>query len=299
MLRLGRAGFIQFGHWIDALAADDLIVDLNPRSATAWALLVLRRLSRKRRTVVWGHLYPQRGGDAATGFLRRIMRRLSSGTVAYTYSDGQRAKIDFPKKPVWVAANSLYRQSDISLPLSTSPRDAFIYVGRFEAAKKVHLAISAFARSGLVEKGARLVLIGGGSEEQRLRDLAVEEGVEGATHFRGWQGEFPQLRREYERAIAALSPGFAGLGLTQSLGFGVPVLVSKVEPHSPEIELTLTGGVEWFTTDDPDSLSSAMRRAWDSRETVPRNRLRDYIHDNYSAEAMASGLQAALRNGQQ
>ena len=75
-LLAGRA-FVQTGHWRDAIQARTLVVDLNPRSLNAWVLLAVRRAAR-RRTLVWGHLYPVRGGTSVTARLRAAMRRIAA-----------------------------------------------------------------------------------------------------------------------------------------------------------------------------------------------------------------------------
>src|SRR5690606_35369953 len=53
MVRVRRAAFLLVGHWGDALRRGTTVADLNPRSLTAWLLLVLRRATG-RRVLVWG-----------------------------------------------------------------------------------------------------------------------------------------------------------------------------------------------------------------------------------------------------
>ena len=93
---------VQTGHWVDALRADVCVVDLNPRSLTAWILALVRRLLR-RRTLAWGHLYPRAGANARSAPARAMLRRLTSGTILYGYDSVVPARFDLPKKPVWVA----------------------------------------------------------------------------------------------------------------------------------------------------------------------------------------------------
>lgn len=295
LLRLGRGLFLQVGSWVAACSARTLIVDLNPRSITAWGLLCVRRLMG-RRTLVWGHLYPQGGKDSRTKGLRLRMRRLASGTVTYTHSDQASARADLPDQPVWVAANALYTRAQLAIELGVVERNHIIYVGRFEPAKKVDLAVRAFAASKLPAAGVKLSLFGGGSESEKLFGLVSDLGIQHAVHFPGWEDDFARLEQAYSRAFVSISPGFAGLGLTQSLGFGVPMLVAREEQHSPEIELASTGAVRWFGSDSAEGMARGLDDCWANRGGVPDLGTRATVSETYTADAMAQGLSAALSN---
>lgn len=293
--RIGKVAFVQIGHWREALAAQSTLLDLNPRSITAWVILLLRK-SLGKRTVLWGHLHGRGGPSARSAPLRRFMRGLADGFVAYTYQSREEAEEQSPQ-PVWVAPNSLYSVAQLSMPEpDRGQRADLVYVGRFEDQKKVRLAVEAFSRFATKQPEPRLVLVGGGSKEQDLRRLALELGVGTRVEFAGWIDSFEELHEIYASAFASLSPGFIGLGLTQSLGFGVPMIASRNEPHSPEVELAATGGVCWFETDSAESLASEMAKQFDrSREHgVPYRELNTHIRGFYSADAMAAGIAAAL-----
>src|SRR5690606_15595717 len=258
MVRVRRAAFLQVGHWRDALRRGTTVVDLNPRSLTAWLLLVLRRATG-RRVLVWGHVHPRAGQGARTAPVRRLMRRLAHGTVSYTVADAADARADLPGSPVWVATNALYRRDDIRVPAGdeVGERDHLVFVGRFVRAKKVDLLVRAFAVARQARPGMRLTLVGDGELRPELERFVREQGLQDAVTFAGWVDDVDALRAVHARAFAAVSPGFAGLSLTQAAGFGVPTLVSRDEPHSPEIELADHGAVRWFPTDSVEGLATA------------------------------------------
>jgi len=301
---LGGKAFAQIGGVRDAISLSSLVVDLNPRSLTAWFLLIVRAILR-RRTLVWGHLNPQAGADSRTAHLRRAMRRLASGTIAYTYEDARSARLALPESAVWVAPNALYSQADLA-SLTAAPaygagdeidrRDSVLYVGRLESPKKVALLVDGFALLKTRVPQARLVLVGAGSEEATLRRICVDRGISASVHFAGWVSSSTSLAAYYERAFASASPGFAGLSLTQSAGFGVPMAVAREEPHSPEIELANHGAVEWFDSNSPEALCSTLYQLWLRRQDLPRRDLEQWVREHYSADAMAAGLASALLN---
>lgn len=292
---LGKRAFVQVGSWRTSLGADTAVLDLNPRSITAWCLLVARRALR-RRTLLWGHIHPQAGPGSRTAVLRRSMRRLASGTISYTYRDAAKAVRDIPGSRVWVAPNSLYKENAIAPAVSVNerPRNAVLYVGRFVPAKRVSLLIEGFATAVRTQPTMRLILVGGGEDEARLRELADTLGVGGSVEFAGWIDDLQDLLPLYSQSFCSASPGFAGLGLTQSLGFGIPMVVADQEPHSPEIELEDSGGVHYFQAGSSADLSKALLRMWATRGALPDRALSEYTRVRYSAEAMALGLKDAI-----
>lgn len=294
---LGDRGFIQWGRFREVLAAKTSVLDLNPRSVTAWLILLMRR-AVGRRTLLWGHIHPQAGASAPTAKLRVAMRRLASGTISYTYRDAAKAQDDLPGHPVWTAPNSLYLERQIEAVGSPSPDlgtpSDVLYVGRFAPTKKVDLLIRGFAKAVERQPELRLTLVGGGEEEEKLRLTVIELGLEGLVKFPGWIDDISALRPYYEKAFCSASPGFAGLGLTQSLGFGVPMIVADKEPHSPEIELEASGGVFYFASNSIEGVADAIIARWNDRFRVPCHHLSAFTKKRYSAEAMAEGLVCAL-----
>lgn len=284
---------IQTKHWRKALSATDLIVDLNPRCLSAWTLLLLRRLLR-RRTLVWGHLFPRAGQDSWTSRIRRFMRTLACGTVLYGYDGVLYARSEVPGQPVWVAPNALYSREVIQADSTQATRDAILYVGRLERPKKVDLLIRGFAAAKVSDHRTRLIVVGSGKELTNLQRLAIDLGVSDRVDFLGHVSDVSKLKDLYARAVCSVSPGYAGLSLTQSLGFGVPMVVSRDEHHAPEIELVKLGGVTFFETDNALSLGRELSEAsssWSESDSVELSRM---VRETYSAETMASGIHHAL-----
>lgn len=291
----GERAFFHTGSIARAIEAETTVVDLNPRSITAWVILCIRG-ALHRRTLVWGHIHPQAGPTSKTAGLRRLMRRLAKGTISYTYRDAIKAKRDLPHQEVWTAPNSLYPRAAIVPATGDTRRTHVLYVGRFALEKKIDLLVRGFAEAARLSKDMRLTLVGGGSEEENIRSLVAELGIEEQVAFAGWIDGPDLLKPFYNRAFCTVSTGFAGLGLTQSLGFGIPMIVADSEPHSPEIELEETGGVKYFTANSPESLAEVIQSQWEGKDALPEVRLSEFVKNRYSAEAMANGLVAAFTN---
>jgi glycosyltransferase involved in cell wall biosynthesis len=85
------------------------------------------------------------------------------------------------------------------------------------------------------------VFVGDGPLRGSLEREARERGLAGRVVFAGHVSALDDIRRVYEPAIASVSPGTAGLSEIQSLGFGVPTIVTDDARHGPEIEATVEG----------------------------------------------------------
>ena len=123
-------------------------------------------------------------------------------------------------------------------------------------------------------------------------------GLADRVVFEGHRGTIDELRPLYRDAIASVSPGYVGLSLIQSIGFGVPMLFARDEPHSPEIEAAIEDeNVRSFPSDSPKELASLLvsvareRAAWLAR----REEISGWTRANYSVEVMVAAFVSALR----
>ncbi|MDJ1114455.1 glycosyltransferase [Microbacterium dauci] len=292
---LGRRILWQVGVMKHVRGTDVAVVDLNPRSLTAWAILLRRKLARQR-TLVWGHIHPRRGAAAATAPLRRLMRRLADGVISYTWSDGRRVRTEDRSADVWVAANGLYPSSLLDYS-PTSSRTRFLCVGRIEPAKRPFLALQAFAlalKSGRLAADTRLTFVGEGSQHAELAIRVQDAGLSDRVDLLGHVSDFARLRDLYSESIASLSPGYVGLSLTQSLGFGVAMLIADDEPHAPEIELATDRTSRMFRAGDAESFATAMTEAAADPEQWDRESIVQAVRDTYSSSVMAEGFRLAL-----
>jgi glycosyltransferase involved in cell wall biosynthesis len=176
-------------------------------------------------------------------------------------------------------------------------RGTILYVGRLEPAKKPGLLLDAFSAIANRQPGWQLEFVGEGSLRDELCANATNHGLETRVSFLGPIYDVEELAPVYARARCSVSPGFVGLTLTQSLGFGVPMAIADREPHSPEIELAREGGaVVFFEQDSAASLALTLESpAFDISDTQ-RSKLVAMIRERYSAEAMAQGIIEAVTN---
>ena len=298
---LSRRLLWQTGHWRLALGAENAILEFNPRILSTWVLLVVRKLLG-RRTVLWGHAWPRRGPQARTDQLRDIMRRLGAAIIVYTESEAEALRRKMPGKEIIAAPNAIFLRDEIGAQSTEVPPSDFVFVGRLVPAKRPDLLISAFlAAAHDLPHWSRLILVGEGPQRRELEHLAAGSSVSERIQFRGELNDYESLRMVYASAVASVSPGYVGLSLTQSLSFGVPMIIASGEPHSPEFEAAVPGeNAAIFKGGSVEDLARQLvefannRDAWWAR----RDEIARWCAARYSIDLMADRvLQALERHG--
>jgi glycosyltransferase involved in cell wall biosynthesis len=168
--------------------------------------------------------------------------------------------------------------------------------------KKIDLLIKGFKISNLSSKGVKLLIIGSGPELEMLLHLRNSLLLQESVNFVGEVFDQTELSIFYSSAIASVCPGYVGLSLTQSAGFGVPMILSSDDPHSPEFDLTRNIKHYIFKSNDPENLAEVLRTAYlESKTSQFENSCENmvkFMRHFYNYELMAEGLFNAILNRQ-
>jgi glycosyltransferase involved in cell wall biosynthesis len=269
------------------------IVELNPRILSVWAVLVMRRFLN-RPTVAWGHAWSRAGPEARTERLRHLMRRLADTVLVYTDTQRRELAGRMPRTRIIAAPNALYRSAQMSASATRTPAD-IVFVGRLVHDKKPVLLLEAYAEAltrGL-STSHRLIFAGEGPERTALESAFAGFALRaGLVQLRGHISP-AEIRSLYESALVSVSPGYVGLSITQSFSFGVPMIIARDEPHSPEIEAAVEEVNSVFVaSDDPSALADALISV-SSRAQHWHDRRAQIVSDcaaRYSVEAMVNGI---------
>ncbi len=291
----GRRLLFQSGVCAQAVKSRSVILEFNPRIINTWLVLLFRKLKGKK-SIIWGHAWARNGTD---NYLRRQMRALADVIIVYTEQQRVELAPHVPKSVLVIAApNALYRRADMSVAGIPSSRKHFIFVGRLVSPKKPALLIDAFSRAlPELSPETNLLIVGDGPERGKLESQISRLGLEKRIRLLGHIGDRSTLRELYGTSLASMSPGYVGLSITQSFSFGVPMIISRDEPHAPEIEAAQDGkNCVFFATDDESSLAKVMvefysqRAQWLSRS----EQIVEQCKMNYSAELMAQRIREAV-----
>ncbi|WMI68926.1 glycosyltransferase family 4 protein [Mangrovimonas sp. YM274] len=288
-----RKGLFQTGMWRDILKARVVVLELNPRIISNWIILILRILLGKK-TVLWGHAWPKNGERSLTDVIRGGMRQLGSQILVYTVSQKRELQIKMPHKNITCAPNAVFYKKEMVNNSDNDLIQNIIYVGRLTESKKPLFLVKAFNKVlGFLPTEAKLIIVGEGEEKQNLLNYINDNNLEGRVLVKGHIGSYEKLKSLYDTSLLSVSPGYIGLSVTQSFGFGVPMIVSKFEKHSPEIEAVKEGNNSvYFETDNVDSLADKILDFYNNRGywLKQREQILDFCKENYSIEVMAEAF---------
>lgn len=285
----------QSGAWTACHRTASAVLELNPRILSNWPILVHRRLTG-RSTAVWGHAWPRGRRSRHSLLLRDGMARLAGAAIVYTHQDRQ----DLVKRinlPVFVAPNAVVSEK-VRRPTAT-PRHV-IQVGRLVTAKRPALTLEAWAAAVQhLPPDVKLIFVGDGPERASLEADSKRLGVASRVEFTGNVSDRVELASIYAQASVSVCAGYAGLSLTESLSYGVPMIIADDEPHSPEIALAKPHNSFYFAARSPASLASSIIVAWTASCTSPeaRQSIAAETLAQFSIESMVRGFLAAAGRG--
>jgi glycosyltransferase involved in cell wall biosynthesis len=295
----GRRLLWQRGALRAALHADVAVFELNPRVLSTWVSLLTRR-AIGRKSLLWGHAWPRRGRTARTDSLRNGLRRLANGLIVHTETEARELRHRMPGASIVAAPNAIYpRASFVGRPPGAVPRE-FLFVGRLVHEKKPDLLLQAFAvAASRLPEAFRLTFVGDGPLRHELAARSQELGVATRVTLTGHVADYARLQEFYARALASVSPGYVGLALTQSLSFGVPMIIARDEPHAPEVEAATEGfNSLFFDSDSAHDLAAALLRIVDESEKWLRlaPAIAEDAASRYSVELMVDRIASAVNS---
>lgn len=280
-----------------ALAVRVCVINVNPRILSSWVVLLVRCLLR-RPTVGWGHLFSSRGARLSQNLLRFAQYRLCGGICLYTQREVALAPAWMQKRRIVGLQNSSVREEDCRTTELRERMGNLIFVGRLEADKKIMRLIHGFSEAAShLDPSVCLMIVGRGSEEARIREEYSGLISEGRIQLMGWIWDNDVLFGLYQRAAFSVSPGYVGLNVIQSFAFGVPMIVSRNEPHSPEIAACRENfNAAFFDAALDGDLAQRIREAYSDLEEWNQRReaISSDIHANWTVEKMADRFAAML-----
>ena len=270
---------------IDRLRRCD-ILHVHMTAAEAATLFAVRSWSRP--VVATRHFARRRGSSllgrmAAPLIARRIDAQIAISAFVAEAADGA-STIVYPGLDTEPLAAVIDRTPTV------------LVVQRLEAEKRTEDAIDIFARSGVAERGWRLVIAGDGAQRRTLEGRAQRLGVESVTSFLGHHRDVPALMRKAGVLIAPCDIEGLGLTVLESMSVGLPVVAAGAGGH-----LETVGRVPGAALYPPGDLSAG---ASSLRGLVDDDRGRasygsvlwEAQRDRFTIEAQVRGTDAVYRS---
>jgi glycosyltransferase involved in cell wall biosynthesis len=187
-------------------------------------------------------------------------------------------EIGIPGELVGIVPNGLDHARHLPAPERRSPTPLFLFVGRLAPMKRARLCVEAMPAVLARRPDARLVLLGSGPEEARVRGMIAARGLEHAVELvtrDGLHRQSPAGDRKVElmqRAWALLLPSVKegwGMVVIEAAACGTPSIVSNVSGLRDSVRADETGLV--LAPDPaPGDLADAMLRLIDQENLRAR-----------------------------
>lgn len=287
-------GFVWYrGHVIDLFLCDLLVTDKNPRSINVWLNLLIRRIGG-RKTYLWGHSKSRTNNTRFSRLAHHIMNLLASGIFLYTSEES--SNVFVKSRKIHVAPNAIMFESEC-LVGETTNRNNIVYSGRLERSKDLEKLVGAFILTHLSENGTKLIIIGNGSDRERLQKLVNDGGYANQIELPGEITDCASLEKIYASARIAIGPGYGGLNITQANCFGVPIIVDKFGKHSPEIALKKFNGVIMSEFTSIDDLTRSIKIFFEVLDwnIEKRKELAKRVSQVYCISNMAQAFEKEIR----
>ena len=149
-----------------------------------------------------------------------------------------------------------------------NPKSITLFCSRtWEAIYGVDVLAKAFVKVASVNPDVNLILLGGGSQGPRIRQILTNGGVMGRVHFGGQVGQ-RDLPRWYHMADIYISPSHvdgSSVTLMEALASGLPCLVSDISGNKEWVEEGVNGWL--FRDGDVDDLAEKILSAIKNRRS--------------------------------
>ncbi len=226
---------------------DKYIITGETYSISTFLFLLLAKFTRKK-VYLWGH--GCRGNESPINiFIKRVSSLLYDGFFLYgNYAKRLLVDRGIDEGKLHVIYNSLdydmqknnrdrVEQSDIYEQYFDNNCKTLFFVGRLTRSKRLDMLIDALGKLKAEGYIYNLVLIGGGDEEESLRNYVSLSGLSDNVWFYGECYDEKLLSKLIYNADLCVSPGNIGLTAIHSLAYGTPVIThDNFEKQGPEFE---------------------------------------------------------------
>ena len=277
---------------------------------STWILLAISKISGKK-TYLWTH-----GWYGRETKLKRASKKIffSLASRVLLYGDFARNLMigeGFNPDKLVTIYNSLDYDNQVAIRKNQGNSDVYqkhfgnpdpvmLYIGRVQTIKKLDQLIGVFDL--LTRKNVRcnLMIIGGGEDETRLRELVTSLNLNSRVWFFGSCYDETVLGDLIYNASVCISPGNVGLTALHCLVYGTPVITHNNFPNQmPEFESVKPGITGDFY--DEDSVQDLGDKIifWLDKTKTDRNSIRqncfELMKSRYNPDFQVNVLKEVFR----
>lgn len=255
--------------------------------------LQLTQKPRRYKLIYWGigvdAGYNTRydGDEKVVRRFAKLLKRADAGLFYTDYPVAKYTALGIPAEKLFVANNTV--QVAYS---GEGEKDSFLFLGSLYPQKRVDLLIGQYEKA--LKKAPDLpglVIIGDGSEREKLETMVKKAGMEAKVTFAGAIFDDTVLSGYFKKALLCLSPDQAGLSVLKSMGNGVPYVTHKNAITGGEI-FNIHNGKDGVLLNDFSEMEALFLEAaahWEAYLEMGRA-ARQYYLENRTVEGMVQGF---------
>jgi len=247
-----------------AITGSDIVVAPQELQCLTVPYLWVSRKRICKTWIWWGHGYNFQASvhpSPATNIkeaIKRFMTRRAEGLITYTAAGADYwRKQGLPEDRVIPYCNTIdvegLRKAGSEIPkeqlmelshkLGIEGKRVLLFSGRLYAEKKVDFLLRAFALLKKSYPDVALLIIGDGEERVNLQQSAKQLELQD-VHFLGERVDPKDTAAYFSLADLMVIPGLVGLAIVHGFAYGLPLVTTQHDFHSPEIEyLSADNGV--------------------------------------------------------
>ena len=212
----------------------------------------------------------------------KLFSRICDVLICVSYPLAQRVKQLIECEPVVVpnVVNAVFAPSIDKFDSYT-----FVCAGRLTRVKQVDIVIRQFAHCFREQSNVRLMIIGGGPEENSLSALIDELDIRSQIDMVGsmTREKTAELVSRAHCLVCFSNLETFGVPIIEAWACGIPAVVSKAAPVVNSFDKRL--GIE-VSPDCPEELGTAMQHMYQNQERFDAQFLVDFAQKNYSEETI-------------
>jgi hypothetical protein len=225
--------------------------------------------------------------------IRDYFYRKADALIFYTdYPIEKYIKRGFDRKTLFVAPNtvSVLNEKD-------EVKDSLLFIGTLYFEKDILILLNSYKKAYLENNEVlTLNIVGGGPDFQKVKNWVTENKFTKKIYLLGPIYDIEKKAKIFKKAFACISPSQAGLGVLESMGYGVPFITMKD---------SITGGERFNIIDNENGLLLATKDELKniiiditinkSKYIKMGNNAKEYYFKNRTPEQMAGGIESALK----
>src|SRR5215218_7003711 len=272
-----------WAHLTGRLGHHQVVVDVQnglPFFSALWCRRPLVVLVHHVHREQWGVVLPPLQARVGWWIESRLAPRVYHRARYVAVSEATRrelATLGVPPAVVTVVHNGTTAGGQGGEPVPRTPYPSVCVLGRLVPHKRVELALEAAARIRGHLPGLRVLVVGQGYWEPRLRETVARLGLDDAVELLGWLDEDAKQRvlaSSWVLAMPSLKEGW-GLAVLEAAASGTPTVAFRAAGGVRE---SVVHGSTGLLADDPDEFTRHL--AWMLLNRHLRQRLGDAARAN-------------------